>query len=431
METINKNTYFKLSLNSENITELGWYYSMFTIQDIDNIDSKFLRKGEYNGKSCLEVKSGNNWYVLVSGDKIVTEFPIMKLTDTLTLTKEDLSNIEGSVDTTYGRAIFNRVLLVHSFNNKIGYINEPISLKKVEKIITTKMVTDEIVVKEYVKFADACSFLRGLTRITNVSATYKNVLPPPDLDKHKTRLFKEFTEKYGEDWVKDRTKIVEYQAELKKIDADWLADDPSNGKLITGKIKDNARMKMYLTFGPEVGFDKSGETMTFVSNSLSDGYPEDKEQLTAMFNSSRSGSYDRGKETQKGGAAAKDMLRSTIGYNIKGEDCGATRGKQLLVSKVNADKLLHRYMLIGNKTVKIEDPHSLIGKTIVLRSPMYCNNKDSSFCVTCVGDSMGIYKNGVSLGALEISNILLNASMKSMHNTQVKLLDYNILDTIS
>jgi hypothetical protein len=58
-----------------------------------------------------------------------------------------------------------------------------------------------------------------------------------------------------------------------------------------------------MAFGSEAGFDKTLQLL--VNNSLSEGYPTNREQLVTMFNTIRAVSYDRGKETQKGGGVLK------------------------------------------------------------------------------------------------------------------------------
>lgn len=415
--------YFRYSISNNNLLNINWYYSFLAILPDEDIEEKFIKKT----KGKIEVLVNDTWEELTG----INSNPIFGLKDEITLSNNDLENIDGNVNTTIGRAIANKILLVNPFGKKIPYINNSFSVSDIEKKVAEGFINKSIKVPEYIKFTNGATFLGGLSMITNVSATPKNILPPPGLNEFKNKTKKEFDNKYGPGWVKDRAKCVEFQEELKKFDSEWLKDDPTLGKLLNKKIKDNARVKMYLTFGPEVGFDKEGNDMTFIENSLMEQYPKDKKEISAMFNSSRSGSFDRGNETQKGGAAAKDILRSTSSYNIDGNDCGSKLGLTITINKDNASGFKNRYRLNNNKLELISNPESLIGQTIVIRSPMYCKNKDSSYCKTCVGEVMGNFKNGVSLSVLNISNVLLNTSMKSMHNTQVSLMNFNINDAIS
>ena len=413
--------YFIYSVNNKLLHKLNWYYTFFTINSDNFNNNPYIR---YDSK--YEVLVNNEWVVL---DNVITT-PILSMLLPITINKDIISNIDGVTDTTIGRFIINKILLEYSFDNKIPYINKQIKLSDIEKIVGNLLKNDIITVDEYLKFSNSAIFVHNFSRITNVSATPKNILPPPNLNKYKSDLKKEFDSKYGIGWVNNRVKIVEFQDKLKEYDSAWLAGDPSDGKLIAGKIKNNARAKMFLQFGSESGFDNKSGKFEYVSNSLLDGYPEDKQQLTAMFNSSRVGSYGRGKETQKGGAVAKDMLRATSSTTIIDGDCNTTIGKKVYVTKQLSDKLVGRYIIVNGKSKVIDDPVKLIGSYVILRSPMYCNAKGNSFCSVCVGDNLSNYKTGIPLIVTDISNIILTTSLKGMHDTQVYTMKYDIIEAI-
>jgi hypothetical protein len=424
--------YFKLVFSYANsdkysfIYELGWYYAMFTLPALTNgtMSNKYIKIE--NNRYFVKIE---NEYQMI--EDITIDDPIFKFQDKITVTIEECNNIEKAIESNIGRLIINRLMLADNFGNKIGYINEQTNPGALEKKIASNMYNNgTITVDEYLKFVDAASFVQSLSRIATISSTEKGMLPPPGLAEYKKKLMEEFNKKYGTNWVKDRSRIVEYENLLKEFDDKWLKDDPTYGKLTSGKVKNNARSRMYLMFGAEAGFDKKGLNVQMVNNSLLDGYPEDTEQLTTMFNTSRSGSYDRGKETQKGGAAAKDILRATSSIKIVPGDCGSKIGKDIFVTKNIADKLIGRYQIINGKIVVIEKPETLIGKTITIRSPQYCKQDGSSFCAKCVGDVLANYESGISLIVTNISSILLNSSMKSMHSHSVKSMAYNITESI-
>lgn len=420
---MNKLDYFLYSLKQDFLLKLNWYFTFFAIFiDSKNTNPYYRVLGEKK-----QVNVNGEW---VDVEGVSNDEPVFKMSDIIKLPSNTLLNQTEEVETTIGRAIANKVLLEFCFGSKIPYINKPFSISKLEEIIAENMRTDKVIVDEYLKFTNSVIFIKGLSRIVNVSATPKNILPPPGINEFKKELINTYNKNFGNDWVNDRVKVLEFKEELKKKDKEWLADDPSRGKLLTKKITDNARVKMFLTFGDEVGFDKTSGKMTFVPNALSEQYPSDKKQLTAMFNSSRSGSYDRGKETQKGGATAKDLLRSISSYKIVKGDCGSTNGKDMEVTNVNADSLNGRYQVVGSNTVKIEKGSDFIGKTIKLRSPMFCLSKGSSFCSVCCGDSLSLQPDGISLVILNISDIILATSMKSMHNSQVQTTDADMQSMI-
>jgi len=415
------NEYFKYAIDKGYLKKLKWYYSLFTIQSTDTDYTKY-DKGTYyvlvndNYEKIDDVKNGDP--ILVMGSEINIEAGFMP-------------NIKENTKTTIGRVIINKILITDIFYDKIPFENKRLSIGGLEKIIAKGMYNNDLIkVSEYKKFVDTIGFLQGLSRITTVSATAKSLLPPAGLDKFKKELKVEFDKKYGTEWVKDRSIIVEYEKRLRAFDAEWLKDEPNDGFLVSGKVKNVARTKMYLDFGAEAGFDTTGNNTDLVDNSLLDGYPKDKEKLATMYNTARAGSYDRGKETQKGGAAAKDMLRATSSTTILHTDCKSTSGKTIFITKDIADGLIGRYIIKNGKSEPIGDPKQYIGKTITIRSPQYCLEKGNNLCSVCVGDVMKKYDKGINLVITELSGTLLYISMQSMHGKVLSTLDFNLDENI-
>jgi hypothetical protein len=129
---------------------------------------------------------------------------------------------------------------------------------------------------------------------------------------------------------------------------------------------------MYLTVGAELGFDKKGENLKLIKNSLQDGYPEDKEDMSILVNSSRAGSYSRGSETQKGGITAKNMTRASSSIEIASGDCGTKIGKELYITEDIKNVLLNRNIIQNGKLVNVTDVDKYINKKVIIRSPIYC-----------------------------------------------------------
>jgi len=417
------NEYFRYAIHMEYLTSLKFYYSTMTIP-LQNSNDYY----KVDGNKYL-VKIGDS-YEEVQGR--TTDVPLLQIQDPIVLFNADLPNIDTQVDTTIGRAIINYVALVYNFKNKIPYLNDNnIDTGTLEKLVLDGLKKDTISVPEYINFVDSCSMLQSLSRITTVSATYKTMTPPPGIVAYKNELIKEFDKKYGKNWVKSMTTVIEFQSLLKAKDAEYLKDDPTNGILTSGKVKDNARAKMYLAFGIDAGFSEdSMAEPNLVFNSLLEGYPKDKEQLTVIYNSSRAGSFSRGNETKNGGVAAKNLLRATGGISIVTGDCGSKIAKETIVTKDNANTLVGRFYLDGNKLVKIEDGSKLVGKTIMLRSPLYCKHTDGTICSTCAGENLANYRKGVTILATDISSVLMTNSLKKMHTSVRKLVLANPIEML-
>lgn len=416
--------YILYSIKNQLVHKQKWFFVFFTILSNE-------RRNEYIEIKNKEVHVNVNGNLEKVDDIIFTEGkPILNITDNIKLSIGDLPNIKNNIESTIGRVIVNYLLISRNFDSQIEYINKEFSVSSLEGDVAKLLVDDKISVKNYLNFVDSVYFICGLGRIFNVSATERNITPPPGITDYKKKLRKDFDNKYGTDWINDKTKIVEFQDQLKKEDDEWLKDDPTKGRLLNKKIKDNARVKMFLTFGGEVGLDKKSGNVTFVENSLMDEYPKDPKEISAIFNSIRAASFDRGHETQKGGAAAKDLLRASSSISIKDGDCGTRLTKKILITNDNHKSFTGRYHVQNGKVVAIEDTSSLIGKTIELRSPMYCNEPNSNYCSVCVGKSISINPKGVSMQLLDVSAVLLTASLKSMHNSQLNAQRFNIHDMV-
>ena len=407
-----KSEYLEYAIKNEYYLDKAWYYSMM---------SKLISTTNYvnvrNKTFIIEGKEHN--IEDYTNPLFVSEFPVY-------VKKTTLTNLEADVKTTFGRVIFN-AMLSYCFQDRIPYVNEKTSVGKIEKKLAKMILKDKVSVQDYKKFAKCTVFLAGLSRLTNVSATYKNILPPDGIEELKKELLVKYDKEYGPEWRNDKARVLQYQEELIKKDREWLKDDPSDGKLISGKIKENARVKMFLASGAEQGFDKTGENIAFVNNSLLDGYSADKKQLAALFNTSRSASYDRGKNTQQGGAAAKDILRAISSFTIKQGDCGSRNTKTIIVNDINKEFLVGRY--VGNKILETTDIK--VGSALKIRSPMYCIQPGSTICSTCAGRSMSVFQSGVNLLVLSVSNVLLTISLKAMHKTQTKLYNFDITKALT
>jgi hypothetical protein len=93
---------------------------------------------------------------------------------------------------------------------------------------------------------------------------------------------------------------------------------------------------------------------------------------------------------------------------------------------------LYRYIVEKGKLVLLDDDNieKYIGKTVKLRSPLYCND-EGHICNICAGElyrMMGM-KN-VGLISYTIGSSLLNASMKMFHDMTIHTKKLNIEDYI-
>jgi hypothetical protein len=103
----------------------------------------------------------------------------------------------------------------------------------------------------------------------------------------------------------------------------------------------------------------------------------------------------------------------------KGSDCGSKAYREVTVTKKNKGKLLKRYWLNGNKLQLLnkEDLDKLVGKTIKIRSPLYCCASGGKICNKCAGELPYLLgTKNVGLTSSAIGSELLNKLMKSFHD---------------
>lgn len=423
---MNKFDFFKIAFNKQQYKDINWLYTYFGV-----LSNNTLKNNDYikivNDK-IIGIVEDIEYELDVTSKDLIN--PIYNMLDIIKLDNEyDITNLKDkTITTTLGRLLVNKILLNIPFGDKVDYINNEFSIGTIETELAKKIATDIISVEEYMKFNKSFLFLQNLSRIVTVSSTPKIMTPPPGIKEFKIKCKKEMENKYGPMWVNNQTYINEYKDMLKAYDIEYLKDDPGYGKIIDAKkMVNNSRGKLFRTFGDVAGLDKKEGKVLLVDNSLLDGYPKDKVLFSKVIEESVAGSYGRGKETQQGGAAAKDILRATSNVIIEHDDCKSTLGKKILVTKTNYKSLANRYVIENNKSRLFTDSENNIGKEVIVRSPMYCKNKGYSICKTCAGTLLGMSPN-VSIAVLEVSGKLLTISLKGMHDTNTENYEYDIRD---
>jgi len=423
---MSKGKYLLYAISKGFLKNLDWYYTFLTIVNSDNYSNEYI--SIVNGKFLVKVDEE-----LLELEGYISGTAVYSITDKVSLAKNTLASITTDIDTSIGYLLLNYILVEFPFNGKIAYINEKFFINKYEERVGELLANEEITVPEYKVFVNNCSFLEKFSRIVTVSATEKGITPPEGLMEYKKKITIEFDNKYGKIWREDPPKVVEYETLLKEYMNVWLKDDPANNKFLGGKIKNNAMFKKYLSFGLAIGFEQSGEPLVQVDESLLEGYPRDKVKLAKMFNTSRSASFDRGHETQKGGSVAKDILRATSSITITDGDCKVTYGKKIKVRDKLIKNLVGRYIIVNGVSTPMtssEEVSKYTNKFIEIRSTQYCKSPGNTFCKVCVGQALANYKTGISLVETQISAAILINSLKKMHNTTISTIDIDFRDTI-
>ena len=345
-------------------------------------------------------------------------------TDTFDIKKGIPQNFkEASATTTVGRFLLNYCILSRAFNGKIPYVNSKWDLGVIEKQISAKMLSEEITVQEFKTFEDHLFFYGHFTELCVPSFSRKSLGTDPNVGKVKAELLEKYKGRLNDPLV-----IKEIEDTLINMDKAYLKDDSSlrfYGPL-GGKSFGLHRKKMYLTVGGIESFSKGTGTYTFIGNSLSQGW--DKTAFPAICNEIRKGSYDRGHETQLGGAQTKFIVRVFQDTIINQDDCGTTRGIEVDFKKIKVDDFIGHYVLPDNVPITNDNKQLYDGKKVKVRSALTCENK-TGFCFHCVGDVFRkLDARMTNMLAVDVSSTFTTMALKNMHGTKLELMEIENLD---
>lgn len=430
---MDKKEYLFKALKTELVFDAQWLISLlsYTKYDIepDNIPEYTLK---YEDNKCFYYSSQDRVWIQIDGE--YDKRGLFIYNEPLDLIPGILENApDGIKDTTIGRVIMNKLIFCYPFGNKFPYINDKFMPGQVEKMIISRLKDDytpdikkDISIEEYLKYTDSALFVQQLTQVCTPGVTEKAISPPPTAKEHLARLVEA-----NKDHLDDPLVIANIGKEMEQLDKDYLKGDRSLGFLIKPK-KDFSvvRKKMYLVYGFDQSFNEN-DPIDFIDQPLVDGI--DYRKLDSYINGSRLGSYSRGAETQLGGVAVKELLRSSSNASIGIEDCNTLFGIKTLLTESNIKSYLGFYFIDNGKSVQITSSNkdSLIGKTVTMRSPAYCRAEGSSYCSKCVGPYLSLHENGISSAVSAMGSVFMNISMKAMHGKALNTIKLDFDELIS
>lgn len=332
-------------------------------------------------------------------------------------------------DTTFGRFIENCIVLQMPTDFKIfSYINEVWSGKKILKLATDSLTSKKITVDQYRKFLDYFFYLNHQSELCVPSMTEKSLMTNPKVPEFKKKFIEEHKGQMHDPFV-----IKELEDALIKLDKEYLGDDPSvtffNG--LGNKTYQIHRKKLFLTVGGIPSFNESSGQYDFIENSLMEGWT--KEALPSIANEVRKGSYDRGRETAKGGAETKLVYRVFQDFGIVKDDCGTKRTiKADFKNMFRIKDFIGRTIKVGGTDVVLtpENISKYDGQVVDLYSPMTCA-EPHNLCYKCCGQrAKQMDVKMIGLQVVKITSKFMLTSMKNMHGTVLKTTNVNLADVL-
>ncbi|WP_144106616.1 hypothetical protein [Paraburkholderia sp. BCC1886] len=436
---MDKRTYFLKALGADEYRRRAWIISAFSLireapEAYKTHPYPWRIVQTPSGHFFLNPEDGNALTLIEDADPAL---PPLSRADRITLKAGEVPNLFEDVETNYGNVLFNYVALIYPFGNRVAFKTGRIAAGKLEEEILKRAISDlkpgqeplggspdtqPIYMHEYVKFADAMFALGGFTQLWVPAVTRKTMVAPPGLIELRNKLLEENKER-----LSDPAVIANISKQLIAFDKEYMKGDEGEGFLITKKAYDVVRSKLFLMHGAEAGMGDSTTNVDLIKNSLSEGW--DLSKFPAMNNSLRAGSFNRGAETMLGGELVKWLLRAASNAVVATEDCGTRLGDLQFVDKTNIHKLPGFSIVTpeGHQPIaNIEEAGAYLGKTVLRRSPMFCQLPKGDYCSVCVGSRLAMSPTALGAAIAEYGSTFMLLFMKAMHgkSLEVAKMDY-------
>ena len=399
-----------LSLKKEDLTFsnfVDWFGDTVDIRNNDK--TKKATKSKYNVSDTLTIKPGE--YHLVKGDE--------------------------PIKTTLGRLIFNKILVesLH-FENIFSFQNKVFTAKEYggfDATIANALKDDIITVDQMYEYIDTRDWFGLQMHAVITSSFTPGVLSlPQEIIDLKKKLFEENKEALaaGDGRVMEDIEKILIDATKKAIGDDIGMDLYNSGA--RGSVNNHLKNIMLTR-----GAIKNPVTKSYdiIENSLMDGLA--KKDIPAHSNMITSGAYPKAIGTAVSGYMAKELLAAFQSEVLgdKDTDCGSVRHIEVTLTEKNYKDYLYRYVKTTKGLVMMdnENKNIFIGKTVKMRSPMYCIGvgKQKCLCNKCAGDFYyKLGKKNIGLNASRIASSLSQLNLQKFHENLVKTQQIDINDII-
>jgi hypothetical protein len=234
----------------------------------------------------------------------------------------------------------------------------------------------------------------------------------------------------NKDRLNDPAVITEIQNKLIALDKEWLKDDNAMDYYLSGKSFSVKRKKMFVMGGIEASFQKPGE-FALVQKSLNEGM--DMDNIPALYNSIREGSFDRGHDTALGGEKVTFLQRIYQNTKIIPGDCGTTLTDYRLITQRNYAQFLGFNIIESGAPVELthQNINSYIGKMVHLRRPILCQAPLTDFCSVCAGRALAKNPRAVAAEIAAVGSAIMGAFMSSMHGVELAVAHYDFNENLS
>jgi hypothetical protein len=342
-------------------------------------------------------------------------------------------NHSEPIDTTYGRMLFNHMVICYAFGAKVPFQHK-IKPYDVINLIVRDVVDEDTVVpegqvvyrpSELQRYIQALFELASLCSYITPTGSEKTLTTHPDMIATRKRLFEE-----NKDRLHDPAVITEIQNKLIALDKEWLKDDNAMDYYIDSKSFTVKRKKMFVMTGIEDAFEE-GNKFALVEKSLAEGW--DMSQLPASFNSIRQGSFDRGHDTALGGEKVTFLQRIYQNTKIIPGDCGTKLVDRRLLTKFNYRTYMGMNIMVNGAPVELttDNIQQYIGKVVALRRPILCQAPMTDFCTVCTTRALAKNPRAIAAEISAVGSGIMLAFMSSMHGNELAVSHYDFNNALS
>lgn len=313
-----------------------------------------------------------------------------------------------TINMSLGRIFFNECM-----PENYPLINEPINQNKLNSII--KDISLKYKPEETVRIMT--DLQRDFFQIGTLSpSTFViDVFIPPQEWVDKKKIFEEKAKDYNPTTFQKEAQILTKELVKYIEDSGFRIHNILKGGIKGNPVDDWKN----LLVGKGYVIDIEGNLLGPITHGISEGFTKQE-----YFNSAaeaRRGFYYKASLTAIPGYLARKLTMSSANITLADKDCKTKKYYEPFITKDNIGSLNGRYIMEDGELV-LTTPEILekyIGKTVKLRSPLYCQSKLNQICPICFGTlagkldtkRLGILASGV------INLITINALMKMRHKT--------------
>lgn len=436
---MNKHDFFVEACKAERWRWRGWRISIFSVTRRQPVAEGALPSIDDELQTFdLDYRSdGTYWYSkeLDAWTPISDAEPMKPLLTAATLADfkpGDIPLKDAPKQTTYGRMLFNWMVVYYAFGGKIPFQHK---IKPTDLVGTFAPLTvhehaeveDESKIfrpSEIGRYVQALFELPSLCPYLTPSGSENSLRTHPDMAKLRAKLIKEAGDK-----INDPVVITEIQNKLIALDQEWLSSQEDKLYYLSKKDFTVKRKKMFVMHGIEGAFSEKGE-FTFIPKSLEEGW--DMSNLPAINNGIREGSFDRGHDTALGGEKVTFLQRIYQNAKVVAGDCGTEIVDVRVLRQSSYKMYLGFNMVTPSGLVRLtgDNASSYIGKVVKLRRPILCKAPYMDFCEECTTVELARSPRAVASEISAIGSEIMGAFMSSMHGVELAVAEFIIEEHI-